>query len=408
MNLLRIHSWEGPTHGGGELQIEWANAELERRGHRVDNALFTTPDGGTLGRSRAYRAPIGPRSRLLDLNDHDALAYLRDAYASSAPDIVHLHHFERRFGPIAHFLREVDVPVVFTAHDAEPVCPISTLVLPDGRECEGGVRWRCQFTGCAVGWGLPVNLLERRLFDRLEVARFVCPSAAIQRKLDQNGYGPTTVVPTIVPDAETVERIGDPIPTVGFIGRLEPYKGLDVLLDAVERVASRLPVRLRVAGTGRIRLPERPWIVHDGWVSGADKEEWFRGIDVLAVPSQAWENFGIVAAEAVMRGIPALVNDLAGLPETVPAEWVVPRSGDRSVNALAWAERLERLLATDALSAARALAREHRVRLIGRHSASAHVDRILEVYRSLNEGIHPPGRAEDRREARGPPNGPAR
>ena len=39
---------------------------------------------------------------------------------------------------------------------------------------------------------------------------------------------------------------------IGFVGRLESYKGADLLMRAFTKVPRELPVRLRVAGTDRI------------------------------------------------------------------------------------------------------------------------------------------------------------
>ncbi len=53
-----------------------------------------------------------------------------------------------------------------------------------------------------------------------------------------------------------------------------------------------------------------------GFVEGAGKEAFFREIDLLLMPS-AFECFGMAAAEALVRGVPALVSPATGIAEIV-------------------------------------------------------------------------------------------
>lgn len=62
-------------------------------------------------------------------------------------------------------------------------------------------------------------------------------------------------------------------------------------------------------------------IHYAGWMS--DREELFTHIDILIAPSVWTEPFGRVSVEAVRSGIPVLVSNIGGLPETVDAEFVV-------------------------------------------------------------------------------------
>jgi glycosyltransferase involved in cell wall biosynthesis len=119
-------------------------------------------------------------------------------------------------------------------------------------------------------------------------------------------------------------------PTIGMLGALAPHKGLQTLLEAFQSAPQSW--RLQVAGSG----PDQPDVVaaaaadpriqYYGSVDGRDKETFFDRMDVLAIPSEWEENAPLVAAEAAVRGIPAVVSDRGGLPETAEAE--VFRAGD--------------------------------------------------------------------------------
>jgi phosphatidylinositol alpha-mannosyltransferase len=105
-------------------------------------------------------------------------------------------------------------------------------------------------------------------------------------------------------------------PTILFVGRHEPRKGLTVLLDAMARLGPE--VRLWVAGDGpqTPRLQEKTasdarieWL---GRISDQEKVSRLRGADVLCAPSLHGESFGIVLLEAMAASTPVVATDLPG------------------------------------------------------------------------------------------------
>ena len=126
---------------------------------------------------------------------------------------------------------------------------------------------------------------------------------------------------------------------VGFLGRLVEEKGIEYLVDGFRQLSdpnARLllagdfaavaggsvveRVRQRAAGDPRVRLL--------GFLPDAQVADFYASIDVLALPSiNGLEAFGIVQAEALMLGVPALASDLPGVrvPLTeVPLGRLVP------------------------------------------------------------------------------------
>ena len=61
-------------------------------------------------------------------------------------------------------------------------------------------------------------------------------------------------------------------------------------------------------------------------VSGAEKDAFFDRLDLVVIPSEWEEPATFVAAEAAVRGIPAVVSARGGLPETPESRAF--RSGD--------------------------------------------------------------------------------
>ena len=114
---------------------------------------------------------------------------------------------------------------------------------------------------------------------------------------------------------------------VGFLGRFDPKKNLDLLLDAIA-LDSRLHLVLAGGGNSTLdgtlrdqvmRLGIEDRVEFLGYISSADRPEFFARIDVLALPS-VYENFGMAAAEAMEHGVPVLVSERTGLAELLRVE----------------------------------------------------------------------------------------
>lgn len=411
MRILRVDSWDG-VRGGTQSYIRDVTAALALRGHatRIVN-LVSVPDAAVDPGVRSVRVPpVGGRRVPHDLvAAPEVETALAEELAGFRPDLVHLHHFDTAFASIARWVRTLRVPIVMTAHDAELVCPISTLVRPGRIICEGGVEVRCLFTGCKVGYGGVYNLLQSESFD-LNVApkirAYLCPSRPLVDYLDRHGYRPAVrlpsfaEIPAAVRSAPTPEPPHTAPPTVGYLGRIEPYKGVLDLADAVGRLRPRLPgVRLDVAGEGPFR-PELERHLEQlglseattfrGRVEGEAKERWFAGIHVLAMPSNAWENFGLVALEALARGRPVVATRVGGIPDIVEdaaTGLLVPISDpDALVRALG------RLLEDPELRAR--LGSEGRRRVLDRFTPERHVAALLAVYGAVLRGQAVPNRVD--------------
>jgi phosphatidylinositol alpha-mannosyltransferase len=105
-------------------------------------------------------------------------------------------------------------------------------------------------------------------------------------------------------------------PTVFFVGRHEPRKGLAVLLDAMRHLPS--DTRLWVASDGpeTAELKERfgsdrrvEWL---GRIDEDEKASRLRGADVFCAPSLRGESFGVVLLEGMAAQTPVVASNLPG------------------------------------------------------------------------------------------------
>jgi rhamnosyl/mannosyltransferase len=171
------------------------------------------------------------------------------------------------------------------------------------------------------------------------------------------------------------------------VGRLVPYKGFDVLLEAMQHVDAALvligsgPMRGQLQGmVERLGLAGRAHLI--GHVS--DAAPYYKAAQMLVIPSVSRaESFGMVQIEAMAAGIPVVNTDLdSGVPEVslhgVTGITVPPK------DARALAEAINLLLDNEETrvkygSAAAARAREE-------YSASRMAENTLRIYASVLDG----------------------
>ena len=161
-----------------------------------------------------------------------------------------------------------------------------------------------------------------------------CASDAVARAAERSGV-PRDRLRTLPVPVEAVEAAprpewADGRPVIGFVGRIEPRKGVLDLLDATRTLAAHISGLRVVIVRGPSLEPDAAYerraldaaaslgdsVVVTGPVDDARTlMPWF---DVLCVPSRS-EPFGTVAAEALAAGTPAVVTDSGGMPEYVAA-----------------------------------------------------------------------------------------
>jgi phosphatidylinositol alpha-1,6-mannosyltransferase len=114
--------------------------------------------------------------------------------------------------------------------------------------------------------------------------------------------------------AEIRRRHGIAGPIVLFLGVRRPYKGFDVLRDAVDALALEVPaVRVVFAGPGE-PVDGHPAILDVGLVSDADRAAWLEAADVLSLPSEG-EIYPVSILEAWSASTPVVTSDIPPLVE---------------------------------------------------------------------------------------------
>ncbi|MBN2537287.1 glycosyltransferase family 4 protein [candidate division WOR-3 bacterium] len=128
------------------------------------------------------------------------------------------------------------------------------------------------------------------------------------------------------PDAEPMPGLDDGRPSILFLGRIEPRKGLKYLLQALPQVVRRFPdARLVVVGAAPFGNRYEDCLDPDvaghvlwtGAVPGEDRPRYYASCDVYCSPAIGRESFGIVLLEAMACARPVVASRIRGYRRVV-------------------------------------------------------------------------------------------
>jgi glycosyltransferase involved in cell wall biosynthesis len=118
-----------------------------------------------------------------------------------------------------------------------------------------------------------------------------------------------------------------------FVGQMRPYKGLDVLLQAIKGVDAELSV----VGNGLYTIKYKQFaqnlglrsVRFYGGVSDSELRQMYLSNDVLVLPSVSMnEAFGLVTLEAASAGCAVVASDLPGVRDVVKEFGLLVKSND--------------------------------------------------------------------------------
>ncbi len=122
------------------------------------------------------------------------------------------------------------------------------------------------------------------------------------------------------------QKFRDTDPTILYVGRLEPRKGVEYLIRAFPAIKARLPrARLVIVGEGGlmdecrrlVRKLKVDDVFFEGYVPGALLPGYYQRADLVVVPSTGNESFGIVVLEAMSAGTPVVASRIDGFTTLV-------------------------------------------------------------------------------------------
>jgi len=134
------------------------------------------------------------------------------------------------------------------------------------------------------------------------------------------------------PDGKRLKEFSDR-KIILFLGRLDPRKGLQVILKAFPLIKKEIPdAILLVAGKGvpPENLPEnlKGSIIFKGMIPNDMVPVYYRSADLYCSPAIYGETFGIVLLEAMSCGTPVIASDIDGYREVIPDKGMLFEKGN--------------------------------------------------------------------------------
>lgn len=380
MQTVHALGWYFPdATGGTERYVAGLARELGRLGV---GARICAPIMGRTSQSyehdgySVFRYPVHPEFSAAHLDGsapHGGFEHFEEWLKEQDADVFHLHSWTTGCGRYhLRYARALGLKTVLTVHLPGLTCARGTLLEMGRSSCDGKVSpARC--AACVLqSHGVPrlaaslaaglldvasarslrrvvptrlANVLalpEQRLADIAAVAldsehvvavcrwlyEMLIANGIPREKISLNRHGLDDVPPKapqqarFTPSARRVLRIV-------YLGRTQPVKGLDVLLKALQRVPTDVPVELTVHAVPAA-FADLDYEAHVKRLCDGDLRVRFAGPlppdrvyaalrehDVIAIPSQWLETGPLVALEALSQGLWVLGSRLGGLMEIV-------------------------------------------------------------------------------------------
>ncbi|MBQ9171580.1 glycosyltransferase [Candidatus Saccharibacteria bacterium] len=237
------------------------------------------------------------------------------------PDVVHVQVSDPIGLSVVSYARKMNVPVVTTEHN-QPEVFTEPLHMPKLIKKPVDAMLSSYFYSRQKKSDF-VTMPTKQAIDNLILSRkkeFKVPVAAVSNGVDLSNFKPGKASDEIYEKY----KIRKNVPTVVYVGRVDPEKKVGLVVDAFSKVLEKLPeAQLVVVGDGvdRLRIEQNvkklgalKSIRILGRVLQPDLYELYRVGDVFATASEI-ETQGIVLIEAAASGLPLIAVNAGAVSE---------------------------------------------------------------------------------------------
>ena len=378
--LYVVPTFYPATHWGGPIHTVYSLCNALKRSGLIDLRVLTTDSAGP---ARTDQLPVNTNDAATSAEGYEIYYSRRLAGVSVSPQLL---------GRLVRGVAWADI-IHLTSVYSFPTIPTLALARIKGKPLVWSPR------GALQRWSGSRRPRLKALWEWLCnlvvdagqcVLHATCETEA-RESLERIHCNRAEIIPNGVEIPATLpDRVWRPggITRLMYIGRLDPKKGLENLIEAISRLGDK--VALDVYGAGAevyVRSLEQQverWCVSRrirfrGHVEGQEKAAAFHNADLCIVPSYT-ENFAMVVAEALAHGVPVVASTgtpWQGLMEQGCGNWVVnaPDSLAAAIRELEGAD-LE------------AMGRRGRAWMQRDYSWETIARRMESVYRSLLAGTH--------------------
>lgn len=338
MKILMVNKFLFPN-GGSETYIFKLGQAFMKKGHKVEYFGMEHPDRIVGNHAESYTSSMdfhtGKMQKILYpfkiIYSGEARRKLRKVLDDFEPDVVHLNNFNFQITPsVIYEIRKWGkvhgkyIPIVYTAHDYQWVCPNHMLFIPGKEEkcfqCEGGRFRNCIKNKCIHNSFMKsfLGTLEADLYRCLKtydkVDLIICPSKFMKDKLSTNPVlkKKLLVMYNFLDRKDSMQS--EKKDYVLYFGRYAREKGIHTLLKACEKLPD---IHFIFAGNGDLKreIVKYSNIKDAGFVMGKDLAKLISEAKFSIFPSEWYENCPFSVMESQLHGTPVIASRIGGVPE---------------------------------------------------------------------------------------------
>jgi len=231
------------------------------------------------------------------------------------PDLIILHNLPAIGLNIWRTIRKSGTPCIQVIHDLGLIC-LNMSQFRSGRLCSG-LCFACRLQ----------KWFRFSLIRGASNFSFVAPSRATIHGIER--YAPlsswrTEIISnpnTFLVKPRTWQESDRP--RLLYVGRLDPSKGVDMMLRAAQAAQTMVPFELDILGSGMLEHSLRQVYANSRWVrfhGSVDQQtiaDFMSRATVLLVPSLWLETVPGVVVHALFAGLPVVASRIGGIPEHI-------------------------------------------------------------------------------------------
>lgn len=334
MKVLLVNKFLYPN-GGSETYIFQLADTLTAMGHEVQFFGMEHENRTVGNRVESYTSNMdfhtGKLQKLLYpfkiIYSREARKKIKLVLEDFKPDVVHLNNFNFQLTPsIIYEIKKHKIPIIFTAHDYQLVCPSHLMV--NGRtgkvceKCANGSSFECTKDKCIHGSFIKslLGTIENKLYAMLNTYRFIdvviSPSRFNQSQLEKNPAlkGRTMVMRNFI----SVEKVDDieKKPYVLYFGRYSEEKGVKTLIKVCEQLKD-IPFVFAGKGDYQDEIAKLSNVQEVGFQSGVALHKLIAEAQFTVHPSECHDNCPFSVMESQTLGTPVIGAEVGGIPELV-------------------------------------------------------------------------------------------
>ena len=337
MKILMVNKYHYLKGGSEKYYFELAKL-LKEKGHEI--AFFSMKDEKNIKTDckeyfvEAIDLNNGSKLKAIDVIYSKANEKkMEEALNDFNPDIVHLNNFQRQLSAsIIKPIKKKNIPIVFTAHDMQAICPASAM-LYKGKICEDciekGYRY-CIKKSCIKDSKLKsiLGVIESKYYRKNKIYKkidyIITPSEFIKEQLIKGKleYNKIGTIHNFVISKERIEKNEDE-GYAFFFGRLSEEKGILNLIKAIKNIENG---KLLIAGDGPERKNIDKYIEENklqnkiqllGYLNQEQIRNYIKKSKFIVVPSIWYENCPYSILETMEIGKPIIGSRIGGIPELI-------------------------------------------------------------------------------------------